>query len=84
MKIGDEVVCVDNTGLRMCKKPLLNEIYTIRAFNADGGILLKELINVWHNQLNEELGYWPYRFREIHYNSSAISELLEERKVEKG
>lgn len=88
MKEGALVECIDNNGLIRCSPLKLNTVYTIRQIRHtiwDTGVtvLLNEVKSPT-NFTGIEYGYKIHRFREIHYNTSAISELLEERKVEKG
>lgn len=93
MKIGDELLCVNNIDAAQLK---VNNIYTIAKIVTDKQIIGKTRYRVAGKEayfLNEVRGSYqgdaerPFResrFSPLHYNASAISELLEERKVEKG
>lgn len=90
MKIGSLVELVDDNWTRPVFRneinPVKGKVYTIRDFCiVDGSIsiLLVEIVNDKHDYADgfKERSWYIRRFREINYNASAISELLEEPKA---
>lgn len=89
MKAGALVELIDDNwaaGTSHEAYPVKDKIYTIRQIRHAPTdyygvtILLEEITNP-SNALGIEYGFIMRRFREIHYNASAISELLEETKT---
>lgn len=73
-KVGEKVVCIDNTPKQIQLKelgfiyPKNNEIYTVRGFTPSGtGIFLEEIINLpmrTHSGM-AEIGFEMRRFRKL-------------------
>lgn len=86
MKIGDEVVCIKPSYYNTNDKhPIVGKVYTIRSVSF-GCYAFEEIINSVKIQsyrygIIEEVHFNSDRFAPLHYNASAISELLEEPKT---
>lgn len=91
-KVGQEVVCVNNTpkddrpetiiALGLLK---VGETYTIREVSKDGmAVILEEVISPYVNSTGKEMGYKADRFRPLDWNKWAdevlnkIAEEIEE------
>ena len=91
-KVGQEVVCVNNTpkddrpetiiALGLLK---VGETYTIREVSKDGmAVILEEVISLYVNSTGKEMGYKADRFRPLDWNKWAdevlnkIAEEIEE------
>ena len=91
-KVGQEVVCVNNTpkddrpetiiALGLLK---VGETYTIREVSKDGmAVILEEIVSPYVNSMGREMGYKADRFRPLDWNKWAdevlnkIAEEIEE------
>jgi len=87
-KIGEKVVCIDDTNqnnhtLKTIGFVKINEIYTIKGFSSEGGLLLEELSGgFWFD--GEEAGFKITRFRKLDYQfaEDVCAELIADAKRE--
>jgi hypothetical protein len=83
-KVGQEVVCVNNTPKDNRPETIIalgllkvGQTYTIREISDDGlAIILEEVISPYINRLGREMGYKADRFRPLDWNKWA-GEVLE-------